>query len=133
MNPFLKKPLALVSLSDSAHSRLERTMGLLDLVAIGVGGTVGSGVFVLTGLIANQYAGPGVVFSWLIAGMGCVCSALSYAELSNRIPSAGSAYAYAYLALGELPAVLAGTIMHFFPIPPLSRPVHIFLISPSYC
>jgi amino acid transporter len=65
------------------------------------GGTVGSGVFVLTGLIAREYTGPGVVISWLIAGFGCCFSAMSYAELSCRIPSAGSSYAYVYVALGE--------------------------------
>ena len=66
-----------------------------------VGGTVGSGVFVLTGLIAREYTGPGVVISWLIAGFGCCFSAMSYAELSCRIPSAGSSYAYVYVALGK--------------------------------
>jgi APA family basic amino acid/polyamine antiporter len=68
---------------------------------------VGSGVFVLTGLIANEYAGPGVVWSWIIAGFGCAFSALSYAEMASRVPSAGSSYAYVYTTLGELPAVLA--------------------------
>ena len=72
-----------------------------------LGGTVGSGVFVLTGIIAKQYAGPGVVISWLIAGVGCCFSAVSYAELSCRIPSAGSSFAYVYCALGELPAIIA--------------------------
>lgn len=66
------------------------------------GGTVGSGVFVLTGLVAREYTGPGVVISWLIAGFGCCFSAMSYAELSCRIPSAGSSYAYVYVALGVL-------------------------------
>jgi len=82
-------------------------MSTFDLICIGIGGTVGSGVFVLTGIIARQYAGPGVVLSWLIAGVGCCFSAMSYAELSSRIPSAGSSYAYVYCALGEFPAVLA--------------------------
>jgi amino acid transporter len=89
------------------HSKLERTYTLFDLICVGIGGTVGSGVFVLTGLIAREYTGPGVVFSWLIAGFGCCFSAMSYAELSCRIPSAGSSYAYVYVGLGELPAVIA--------------------------
>lgn len=66
-----------------------------------LGGTVGSGVFVLTGLIAREHSGAGVVVSWLIAGFGCCFSAMSYAELSCRIPSAGSSYAYVYVALGK--------------------------------
>ena len=75
---------------------------------------MGSGVFVLTGLIAREYTGPGVVISWLIAGFGCCFSAMSYAELSCRIPSAGSSYAYVYVALGkrivvELPFLLRCT------------------------
>lgn len=82
-------------------------MSTFDLICIGIGGTVGSGVFVLTGIIAREYAGPGVVLSWLIAGIGCSFSAMSYAELSTRIPSAGSSYAYVYCALGEFPAVIA--------------------------
>ena len=56
----------------------------------------------LTGLIAREYTGPGVVISWLIAGFGCCFSAMSYAELSCRIPSAGSSYAYVYVALGNI-------------------------------
>ena len=103
---FLKKRRN-VCLAEIEHSTLERTMSTFDLICIGIGGTVGSGVFVLTGIIARQYAGPGVVLSWLIAGIGCCFSAMSYAELSARIPSAGSSYAYVYCALGEFPAVIA--------------------------
>jgi len=103
---FLKKPRS-VCLAEEKEGKLERNLSLIDLLAIGIGGTVGSGVFVLTGLIARDYAGPGVVWSWLISGFGCCFSAMSYAEMSCRIPSAGSSYAYVYHALGELPAVLA--------------------------
>ena len=86
---------------------LEKTLSLWDLICIGVAGTVGSGVFVLTGMIAHEYSGPSVVISWIVAGVCCLFSAVSYAELSSRIPSAGSSYAYVYNALGELPAVVA--------------------------
>mgnify|MGYP001051945412 CR=1 FL=1 len=58
--------------------------------------------------IAAQYAGPAVVLSWVLAGIGCVFSGLSYAEMSARVPSAGSSYAYTFFAMGELPAVIAG-------------------------
>ena len=74
-------------------------------------GTVGSGIFVLTGLIAREYAGPAVIFSWIIAGAACLASAMSFAELSCVISSAGSSYAYVYISLGELPAFLAAWCM----------------------
>lgn len=103
---FLRKPLS-VCQAEESQEKLERNLSLLDLLAIGIGGTVGSGVFVLTGLIAREYAGPGVVWSWIIAGFGCSFSAMSYAEMACRVPSAGSSYAYVFVALGELPAVIA--------------------------
>jgi amino acid transporter len=103
---FLKKPKH-VCVAEQVTDKLERTLSLFDLLCIGVGGTVGSGVFVLTGLIARDYAGPGVVISWIVAGVCCIFSAMSYAEMACRVPSAGSTYAYAYHALGELPAVVA--------------------------
>lgn len=81
---------------------------LFDLLCIGVGATVGSGVFVLTGLVARVYSGPGVIFSWVIAGIACCFSAMSYAELSGRMPSPGSAYTFVYSTLGELPAYITG-------------------------
>ncbi len=103
---FLKKPLKVFQ-AEEKEEKLERNLSLYDLLAIGIGGTVGSGVFVLAGLIAHDYAGPGVVWSWLIAGIGCSFSAMSYAEMSCRIPSAGSSYAYVFHGLGELPALIA--------------------------
>jgi amino acid transporter len=86
---------------------LERHLSLVDLVAIGLGGTIGSGFFVLAGLVAHEYAGPATTLSWFISGVAACVSGCCYAELSGRIPLAGSAYAYTYVALGELPAVLA--------------------------
>ena len=86
---------------------LDRHLSLTDLIAIGVGGTVGSGFFVLAGLVSHQYAGPSAVISWLIAGIAACISGCCYAELSARIPLPGSTYAYSYVAMGELPAVLA--------------------------
>ncbi len=62
---------------------------------------MGSGVFVLTGYVANKYTGSGVIFSWLIAGLASYCSATSFAELCCVIPSSGSIYAYIYVSLGE--------------------------------
>eukprot|EP00501_MAST-03F_sp_TOSAG23-6_P000607 GSMAST32.ASY1.ANO1.628.1 assembled CDS len=95
-----------VILTEESEADLDRSLTLTDLLAIGIGGTVGSGIFVTTGLIAHAYAGPGVVLSWLIGGVCCCISGLSYAEMSSRLPSAGSAYAYTYYTMGELPAFI---------------------------
>lgn len=90
---------------------MERTLGLFDLIMIGIGGTVGSGVFATAGLIASAYAGPAAVLSWMVAGAGCILSGFSFMELSCLIPSTGSTYAYAYHSLGELPAMFAGFLL----------------------
>lgn len=94
-----------------ADREMERTLGLFDLIMIGIGGTVGSGVFATAGLIASVYAGPAAILSWLIAGIGCILSGFSFMELSCLIPSTGSTYAYAYHSLGELPAMFAGFLL----------------------
>jgi APA family basic amino acid/polyamine antiporter len=115
---FWKKPLHFIAAEDAhgggggtGEREMERTLGLFDLIMIGIGGTVGSGVFATAGLIASAYAGPAATLSWLIAGAGCLLSGLSFMELSCLIPSTGSTYAYAYHALGELPALLAGFLL----------------------
>eukprot|EP00804_Cyclotella_cryptica_P017874 CCRYP_001257-RA/>CCRYP_001257-RA protein AED:0.07 eAED:0.07 QI:0/0.66/0.5/0.75/1/1/4/1584/350 len=89
----------------------KRHLTLFDLVSICVGGTIGSGIFVLNGLIAHSYAGPAVFLSWIISGFAALLSGCCYAELSGRIPSTGSSYAYAFVALGELPAFLAAGML----------------------
>jgi amino acid transporter len=87
------------------------THTLFDLLCIGVGATAGSGVFVVTGLVARRMAGPAVVVSWILAGVSCLLSALSFAELSATIPSPGSAYSFVYSTIGELPAFLAASCL----------------------
>jgi APA family basic amino acid/polyamine antiporter len=86
---------------------LKRTLGPLHLTLMGVGASIGAGIFVLTG-IAAQEAGPGVTLSFAFAAFACVFNALCYSELSSRFPVSGSAYLYAYLSLGEFAAILAG-------------------------
>ena len=88
-----------------------RHLSLFDLVSMGVGGTIGSGIFVLNGLIAHSYAGPAVFISWIISGFAALLSGCCYAELSGRIPSTGSSYAYTFVALGELPAFIAAGML----------------------
>jgi APA family basic amino acid/polyamine antiporter len=90
---------------------LERHLDLIDLTLIGIGSTIGSGLFVLCGLVANQYAGPASILSWAVSGLAALLSGTCYAELSSRIPLAGSAYAYAFVAMGELPAVIAAACL----------------------
>jgi basic amino acid/polyamine antiporter, APA family len=87
---------------------LKRTLGALNLTLLGIGAIIGAGIFVLTGTAAAQYAGPAVVYSFIIAGMGCVFAGLCYAEFAAMIPVAGSAYTYAYATMGELMAWIIG-------------------------
>jgi APA family basic amino acid/polyamine antiporter len=101
----LKNLLAVNSVKDleaeSAKGELRRTLGPMALTAIGIGGIIGTGIFVLTGLAAAQHAGPAIVLSFIIAGIGCVFAGLCYAEFASMIPVSGSAYAYSYATLGE--------------------------------
>lgn len=90
---------------------LPRTLTLLDLILLGTGGTLGSGLFLLTGHVARNVAGPAVSLSFALAATACLFSALCYAEMSSRLPSTGGAYTFAYYALGELPAFLVGACL----------------------
>ncbi len=87
---------------------LSRTLGVPSLVGLGIGAIIGAGLFSLTGIAAAENAGPAVVISFLLAGLGCAFAGLCYSELAGMIPSAGSAYAYAYATLGELVAWIIG-------------------------
>jgi APA family basic amino acid/polyamine antiporter len=89
------------------HSALKPTLSWPHLVGLGVGGIVGTGIYTLTGVGAGL-AGPGVMLSFVIAGLVCAAAALAYAEMSTMMPMAGSAYTYTYVALGELPAWVVG-------------------------
>ena len=89
-------------------SGMKRTLSTLDLTFLGIGGIIGSGVFVLTGIGAARYAGPGIVLSFVAAGLLCMLVGLAYAELASLIPAAGSAYAYTFASLGEGMAFLCG-------------------------
>lgn len=97
--------------SSSALDDAEKPLGLVDLVGIGVGGTLGSGLFLLAGHAARDVAGPAVAVSFALGAVACLFSGLSYAEMSSRDPDCGGAYAFAYTALGELPAFLVGSCL----------------------
>jgi len=87
---------------------LKRALGPLHLIALGIGAIIGAGIFVLTGQAAATYAGPGVVYSFAIAGTGCLFAGLCYAEYAAMIPIAGSAYTYTYATLGRMMAWIIG-------------------------
>ncbi len=101
-----RKSLASVS-TRQEPSALKRTLGWPHLIGLGVGAIVGTGIYTLTGVGAGL-AGPGVILSFVIAGIVCACAALAYTEMATMMPMAGSAYTYTYVALGELLAWIVG-------------------------
>lgn len=100
-NVVLKKKLEeVIEFSDT--SKLTKSLTAIDLIFMGLGGIIGAGVFVLTGIIAADYSGPGIMLSYAIAGISCIFVALIYTELASMIPSSGGIYTYSYVALGEV-------------------------------
>lgn len=87
---------------------LHRTLGPVQLVSLGIGAIIGAGIFVITGHAAAVFAGPGVVISFMIAGLGCLFAGLCYAEFASMIPVAGSAYTYTYATMGKFLAWIIG-------------------------
>ena len=87
---------------------LHRALSARNLTALGIGAIIGAGIFVLTGQAAAQYAGPGIVISFIISGLACAFAGLCYAEFASMIPISGSAYTYAYATLGEFLAWIIG-------------------------
>src|SRR5262245_50941833 len=101
---FRTKPIHdLVDDRGSTHG-LKRVLGTTNLVALGVGAIIGTGIFVLSGQTAAANAGPAIVLSMVVAGCASALAALCYAEFASTVPVAGSAYTYAYATLGELVA-----------------------------
>ena len=90
------------------HGSFERTLTAWDLINLGIGCIIGTGIFVLTGLAAANYAGPAVFFSFILSGFACALAAFVYSEFSSLVPLSGSAYTYIYVTLGELAAWLIG-------------------------
>src|SRR6202050_4850252 len=107
MSLFRTKPLDKL-LAQAQAGGLKRTLGAPGLIALGIGAVIGAGIFVRTAAAAGQKAGSGVIFSFIIAGIGCAFAGLCYAEFAAMIPIAGSAYTYAYVTMGELIAWIIG-------------------------
>ncbi|PKG23559.1 amino acid permease [Niallia nealsonii] len=103
MNLFRKK-----TVTTSTSTPLNRVLGAFDLTMLGVGAIVGTGIFVLTGVAAAEYAGPALILSFIIAGLACTFAALCYSEFASMIPESGSAYTYSYVAFGEIIAWILG-------------------------
>jgi APA family basic amino acid/polyamine antiporter len=98
---FAKKSLETLLAEAEGEQRLRRVLGPTALTALGVGAVIGAGIFVMTGRAAREDAGPAIVISYCVAGLGCSLAALCYAEFASMAPVAGSAYTYAYATLGE--------------------------------
>ncbi|MDR0688418.1 MAG: amino acid permease, partial [Prevotellaceae bacterium] len=103
-----KSITALLEESAGANGGLRRTLSVGNLIALGIGAIVGTGIFVITGRAAAEYAGPALTISFLISGLGCVLAGLCYAEFAAMIPASGSVYSYSYATIGELLAWFIG-------------------------
>src|SRR5437868_3518809 len=105
-----QKPIdtILAEAHETGEHCLKRALGPINLITLGIGAIIGTGIFVLTGAAAALYAGPAIVLSFVLAGIGCVFAGLCYAEFASLIPIAGSAYTYGYSTLGEIIAWVIG-------------------------
>lgn len=104
----VKSLLRKKALSTESPRQLDRTLTALDLTFLGIGAVIGTGIFVLTGIVAAKHSGPGIMLSFLIAAFTCACVAFCYAEFASSIPVSGSVYTYAYMTVGEVVAFIVG-------------------------
>ena len=98
---FATKSVDALHADDSSGPKLRRVLSATSLTALGIGGIIGTGIFVLTGVAAAQHAGPALALAFIVAGIGCTLAGLCYAEFAAMIPVSGSAYSYSYATLGE--------------------------------
>ncbi len=110
-NIFSTKSIDLILKEASGEEKgksLNKVLGAFELMMLGIGAVIGTGIFVLTGIAAGNYSGPALMLSFVIAGLACACAALCYAEFAAMVPVAGSAYTYGYASLGEIWAWIIG-------------------------
>src|SRR5207237_1152131 len=109
-NLFTRKPLArlMAEAQEVGEHSLKRSLGPINLIALGIGGIIGAGLFVRTAAAIADRAGPSVVLAFIVAGIGCAFAGLCYAEFASMIPVAGSAYTYSYATMGEFVAWIIG-------------------------
>src|SRR5512133_486070 len=105
---FSTKPFKQLMHHANEENGMKRALSATNLTTLGIGAIIGAGIFVLTGQAAAQYAGPGIVISFIISGLACGFAGLCYAEFASMIPIAGSAYTYSYATLGEFLAWIIG-------------------------
>jgi amino acid transporter len=105
---FATKTLEMLDAEAKGDNRLRRVLGPIGLTSLGVGAIIGAGIFVITGRVAATDAGPGILLSFVVAGIACALAAFCYAEFASMAPVAGSAYTYAYATLGEIFAWIIG-------------------------
>lgn len=108
MNLFRRKSITELQKEAQTDTSLKRVLGPWNLIFLGIGAIIGTGIFVLTGTVAAQNAGPAVVLSFVLAGVASIFAALCYSEFASTVPMAGSAYTYGYATLGELFAWIIG-------------------------
>ncbi|QWG83602.1 APC family permease [Bacillus mycoides] len=103
MSLFIKK-----AMNEEKKKVLKQTLGAIDLTLLGIGAIIGTGIFVLTGIVAAKHAGPAIVLSFMLAAIVCACVAFCYAEFASTVPVSGSVYSYTYMTLGEIFAFIVG-------------------------
>lgn len=111
-NFFRIKPIE-VLIEEGNESNFKRTLDVKQLIFLGIGATVGAGIFVITGKAASLYAGAAIPISFMISGVTCICAGFCYAEFASLIPISGSSYVYSYAIFGELPAWIIGILVLF--------------------
>lgn len=110
MDLFAKKSISglLAEAKDEKHEGMKRVLGPWGLIALGIGAIIGAGLFSITGVVAAEYTGPAITFSFLVAGLACSFAGLCYSGFSSMLPISGSAYTYSYVTMGELVAWIIG-------------------------
>lgn len=108
MSLFRRKDIQAMLAEKQKGQQLAKVLGAFDLTLLGIGGVIGTGIFVLTGVAAAKYSGPGLIVSFILAGLACIFAALCYAEFATAVPVSGSVYTYSYATLGEIIAWIIG-------------------------